>query len=325
MRCGTQALDWPGIVYFAGKNIKNAQVYNPPLGSLPAGVKCSAEMREIMIKLGEKQKMTVVKSVDFGVYVAPEGAEKEERVLLPKKQVPEGTGIGDELEVFIYRDSNDRLIATTHDVKLTLGEVALLRVSQVGKIGAFLDWGLEKDLFLPFREQTKPVNAGDECLVALYIDKSDRLCATMKVYTYLHTDSGYKKDDRVEGRIYEISKNFGAFVAVEDKFSGLIPAKEIYGDLQVGDLVSARVTGVKEDGKLDLSIREKAYLQIGKDAARILDVLNEYDGVLPFNDKASPETIKREMQMSKNEFKRAVGHLLKTGKITITEKSIRLN
>ncbi len=180
-------------------------------------------------------------------------------------------------------------------------------------------------MFLPFREQTKQLNAGDECLVALYIDKSDRLCATMKVYTYLSADSGYKKDDRVEGHVYEISKNFGAFVAVDDKFSGLIPAKEIYGDLQVGELVSARVTGVKEDGKLDLSIREKAYLQIGKDAARILEVLKEYDGVLPFNDKASPETIKREMQMSKNEFKRAVGHLLKAGKITITEKNIRLN
>ncbi|MCI8931709.1 MAG: S1 RNA-binding domain-containing protein [Lachnospiraceae bacterium] len=278
-----------------------------------------------MIKLGEKQKMTVVKSVDFGVYVAPDAEQKEERVLLPKKQVPQGTGIGDELEVFIYRDSNDRLIATTNEVRLTLGEVALLRVSQVGKIGAFLDWGLEKDLFLPFREQTKQLNAGDECLVALYIDKSDRLCATMKVYTYLSADSGYKKDDRVEGHVYEISKNFGAFVAVDDKFSGLIPAKEIYGDLQVGELVSARVTGVKEDGKLDLSIREKAYLQIGKDAAKILEVLKEYDGVLPFNDKASPETIKREMQMSKNEFKRAVGHLLKAGKITITEKNIRLN
>ena len=278
-----------------------------------------------MIKLGEKQKMTVVKSVDFGVYVAPDAEQKEERVLLPKKQVPQGTGIGDELEVFIYRDSNDRLIATTNEVRLTLGEVALLRVSQVGKIGAFLDWGLEKDLFLHFREQTKQLIAGDDGLVALYIDKSDRLCATMKVYTYLSADSGYKKDDRVEGHVYEISKNFGAFVAVDDKFSGLIPAKEIYGDLQVGELVSARVTGVKEDGKLDLSIREKAYLQIGKDAARILEVLKEYDGVLPFNDKASPETIKREMQMSKNEFKRAVGHLLKAGKITITEKNIRLN
>ncbi len=278
-----------------------------------------------MIQLGERQKLVVVKTVDFGVYVAPAAGEAEEKVLLPKKQVPEGTKIGDELEVFIYRDSNDRLIATTNEAKLSLGEVALLKVSQVAAIGAFLDWGLEKDLFLPFREQTKQLKEGDECLVALYIDKSDRLCATMKVYTYLSTESGYKKDDRIEGHVYEISKNFGAFVAVDDKYSGLIPMKEIYGNIQVGDLISARVTGVKEDGKLDLSIREKSYLQIGKDVIRILDILEKYDGVLPFNDKASPETIRREMQMSKNEFKRAVGHLLKEGKITITEKNIRLN
>ena len=278
-----------------------------------------------MIQLGERQKLVVVKTVDFGVYVAPAAGEAEEKVLLPKKQVPEGTKIGDELEVFIYRDSNDRLIATTNEAKLSLGEVALLKVSQVAAIGAFLDWGLEKDLFLPFREQTKQLKEGDECLVALYIDKSDRLCATMKVYTYLSTESGYKKDDRIEGHVYEISKNFGAFVAVDDKYSGLIPMKEIHGNIQVGDLISARVTGVKEDGKLDLSIREKSYLQIGKDVIRILDILEKYDGVLPFNDKASPETIRREMQMSKNEFKRAVGHLLKEGKITITEKNIRLN
>ena len=278
-----------------------------------------------MIQLGERQKLVVVKTVDFGVYVAPAAGEAEEKVLLPKKQVPEGTKIGDELEVFIYRDSNDRLIATTNEAKLSLGEVALLKVSQVAAIGAFLDWGLEKDLFLPFREQTKQLKEGDECLVALYIDKSDRLCATMKVYTYLSTESGYKKDDRIEGHVYEMSKNFGAFVAVDDKYSGLIPMKEIYGNIQVGDLISARVTGVIEDGKLDLSIREKSYLQIGKDVIRILDILEKYDGVLPFNDKASPETIRREMQMSKNEFKRAVGHLLKEGKITITEKNIRLN
>ena len=278
-----------------------------------------------MIQLGERQKLVVVKTVDFGVYVAPAAGEAEEKVLLPKKQVPEGTKIGDELEVFIYRDSNDRLIATTNEAKLSLGEVALLKVSQVAAIGAFLDWGLEMFFFIHLWEKTKLLKVGDECRVALYIDKSDRLCATMKVYTYLSTESGYKKDDRIEGHVYEISKNFGAFVAVDDKYSGLIPMKEIYGNIQVGDLISARVTGVKEDGKLDLSIREKSYLQIGKDVIRILDILEKYDGVLPFNDKASPETIRREMQMSKNEFKRAVGHLLKEGKITITEKNIRLN
>lgn len=278
-----------------------------------------------MIKLGEKQELTLVKKVEFGVYLADEADNPEEKVLLPIKQVPEGAEIGDSIEVFVYRDSKDRLIATTNEPKVTLGKTARLRVAQVGRIGAFLDWGLEKELFLPFKEQTKQVNEGEECIAALYIDKSDRLCATMKVYHYLRTDSDYKKDDRVEGLVYEISKNFGAFVAVDDIYSGLIPVKEMYGDIQVGDVVNARVTAVKEDGKLDLSIREKAYLQIEKDAQKVMEIIESYDGILPFNDKASPETIKGETQMSKNEFKRAVGYLLKNRKVIIDENSIRIN
>lgn len=277
-----------------------------------------------MIRLGEMQKLQIAKKVDFGVYLY-DGDNQEERVLLPAKQVPEGAACGDEIVVFVYRDSKDRLIATTNKPQVTLHGVARLRVAQVGKIGAFLDWGLEKDLLLPFKEQTRRVSAGEECLAALYIDKSDRLCATMNVYPYLKTDSGYQKDDRVSGTVYQISQNFGAFVAVDDQYSGLIPKRELYGTVNIGDRVNARVTAVKEDGKLDLSIREKAYLQIAEDAERVLQVIESFDGVLPFNDKASPEVIRREMQMSKNEFKRAVGNLLKAGKITITEKAIRLN
>ncbi len=275
-----------------------------------------------MIRLGMVQTLKIVKKVEFGVYLG-DGIDKEERILLPIKQVPQGAQIGNEIEVFVYRDSKDRPIATTNRPKLVLGEVARLKVVQVGRIGAFLDWGLEKDLLLPFREQTRNVSAGDECLVALYIDKSDRLCATMKVYHYLDTDSPYHKDDRVSGIVYEISRNFGAFVAVDNRFSGLIPQKELYGAVKVGDAVAASVTEVREDGKLSLSIREKAYLQIDQDAEKVLQIIQSYSGVLPFNDKASPETIRRETQMSKNEFKRAVGHLLKTGKIEITENTIK--
>lgn len=278
-----------------------------------------------MIRLGEIQELVIVKKVEFGVYLAEEGEDAQEKVLLPAKQVPADAQMGDKLPVFIYRDSSDRPIATTKEVKLTLGKTALLKVAQVGKIGAFLDWGLEKELLLPYKEQTWRIREGEECLAALYIDKSNRLCATMKVYPYLQTDSPYKKDDRVTGRVYEISREFGAFVAVDDKYSGLIPAKEMFGGVAEGDILTARVTGVKEDGKLDLSIREKAYIQIAADADKILAVIESFDGVLPFNDKASPETIKREMQMSKNEFKRAVGKLLKDGKITITDKSIKRN
>lgn len=275
-----------------------------------------------MIQLGVIQTLQIVKKVEFGVYLG-DGTNPEEKVLLPKKQVPAGAQTGDTVEVFVYRDSKDRLIATTNTPKLTLHGVARVRVAQVGRIGAFLDWGLEKELLLPYKEQTKKVSAGEECLVALYIDKSNRLCATMNVYPYLSTDSPYHREDRATGTVYEISRNFGAFVAVDDKYSGLIPRKELYGNVQIGDRVTARVTGVKEDGKLDLSIREKAYLQIEQDAEKVLAIIDSFDGALPFNDKASPEVIKRETQMSKNEFKRAVGHLLKARRITITEKAIR--
>ena len=278
-----------------------------------------------MLKLGEKQTLEIMKKVEFGVYLKnPEDEAGEERVLLPAKQVPAGANIGDQIEVFLYKDSKDRLIATAKTPLLMMNEVKTLKVAQVGKMGAFLNWGLEKDLFLPFREQTRKVKEGDDCLVALYVDKSSRLCATMKVYHYLSLSSPYKKDDRVEGVVYEISDNFGAFVAVDDKYSGLISKKEFYGNVKVGDRVSARVVSVKEDGKLDLSIREKALAQILIDAEKVLDVIESFDGALPFNDKANPEVIKRELQMSKNEFKKAVGHLLKAGKIEITEKSIRL-
>ena len=274
-----------------------------------------------MLELGKKQTLEVVKKVDFGVYLAEE-AGSADKVLLPKKQVPEGTETGSKLEVFIYRDSQDRLIATTNEPKLTLGEFAVLTVKEVGKIGAFLDCGLEKDLFLPFKQQTRRVRTGDEVLVAMYTDKSNRLCATMNVYEYLEKESPYTKEDVVKGVIYEISKNFGAFVAVDYKYSALIPAKEFHGEYQIGDEVEARVTAVKADGKLDLSIRQKAHLQMDQDAEYVMQVIDEFDGVLPFNDKVSPEVIKREFQMSKNAFKRAVGKLYKEGKIEITENRI---
>ena len=134
-----------------------------------------------MIRLGEVQNLIVVKKVDFGIYLAEENSS-DERVLLPKKQVPENISIGDTIEVFVYRDSKDRLISTTNKPMLTLGGLALLRVNEMSKIGAFLDWGLEKELLLPFKQQTKRVREGEECLVTLYIDKSNRLCASMNVY-----------------------------------------------------------------------------------------------------------------------------------------------
>ena len=276
-----------------------------------------------MLRLGELQELVIAKTVDFGVYLEEDGGGHQERVLLPKKQVPEESRIGDKITVFLYKDSADRLIATTRAPRLTLHEIAMLTVSQVNKMGAFLDWGLEKDLFLPFKQQTRRVREQEEALVALYIDKSGRLCATMNVYPYLSAESPYQTGDDVSGIIYESSDNYGLFVAVDQKYSAIIPKNESYGDLAIGDCIKARVTKVREDGKMNLSVREKAYLQMNPDMEKILDLLDSYGGVLPFTEKALPEVIKRETGMSKNEFKRAVGHLYKERKILI-EKDGRI-
>ena len=273
-----------------------------------------------MFRLGERQSLKIKEQKEFGVYLTDE--EGEDKVLLPRKQVPDGAGIGDEIEVFLYRDSQDRIIATTSQPGVQKGKVALLEVKEVSKIGAFLDWGLEKDLLLPFREQTGPVKKGDNVLVALYIDKSDRLCATMKVYPYLELGGDFKKDDQVTGTVYEISQNFGAFVAVDNRYSALIPKRDMPNDIKVGQEVRGRVTAVKSDGKIDISVREKAYLQMSIDADRLIRYMDEHDGRIPFTDKASPELINQTMNMSKNEFKRAVGNLLKAGRIEIGQDSI---
>ncbi|MCI9024895.1 MAG: S1 RNA-binding domain-containing protein [Dorea sp.] len=270
--------------------------------------------------LGKKVRLMIVKQVDFGVYLG----NSQEKVLLPKKEVPKGVELGDPVEVFLYKDSSDRLIATTGEPKITLGELKVLKVADTGKIGAFLDWGLPKDLLLPFREQTGKVKKGDEILVSLYVDKSDRLCATMKVYEKLRQDPPYQKDDRVEGIIYDSSDNFGMFVAVDDCYSALIPKREVFGDMRVGDRIQARVVRVKEDGKMDLAVREKAFMQMDADAEMVLKKIQENGGRLPFTDKAEPERIKKEFGLSKNAFKRAVGRLLKEGKIEIGEKSIEI-
>ena len=278
-----------------------------------------------MFELAKKQTLYVEKKVEFGLYLVPEELKEKkvpasnEHVLLPGKYAPKDAHRGDAIEVFVYLDSKDRPVATTVKPLLSLHEVGMLTVKEVGKIGAFLDWGLEKDLLLPFSEQTRPVKKGERILVALYLDKSSRICSTMNVYPYLSTASEYKKGDAVKGIIYETSKNFGVFVAVDGKCQGLIPAREVKGPVAIGEEVTLRVTGVRFDGKLNLSLHKPAYLEMDEDAEKIFKLLKSYDGVLPFSEKASPEVIARETGMSKNEFKRAVGRLYKERKITISE------
>ena len=275
------------------------------------------------MRLGEYQELIYSKRVDFGIYLVEKEGD-EERVLLPAKQVPEGLKIGDKVRVFLYKDSMDRLIASSNKPALTLGQLAVLRVKEVGKIGAFLDWGLEKDLFLPYKEMVTKVEPEDEILVTLYIDKSSRLCASMKgIYHLLSLNSPYRKDDEVTGRVYEFSDNFGTFVAVDDKYSARIPRTENCKHLKVGDVISAKVVEVKEDGKLSITLREKAYIQMDEDAERLMEIIDSYAGVLPFTEKASPEVIMRETGLSKNAFKRALGHLYKERRIDLAGGKIR--
>lgn len=280
----------------------------------------AASIGVVMIELGKTQCLNIVKVTDFGVYLGTE----EDKVLLPKKQVPDDVEVGDALTVFVYRDSSDRLIATTNKPKIQLGELKRLKVSQITGIGAFLDWGLEKDLLMPYKEQTTHVSEGSEYLVALYIDKSGRLAATMRINKYLEKSETLVKDSAVTGTIIGITPDYRAYVAVEDKYDAFIPMSEVFEPLSVGEVIHGRVSRVREDGKLVISLKQKAYIQMDEDSVQIYDTIVKKGGSLGFTDKADPEIIKKHFNMSKNAFKRAVGRLLKEGKIEITQDSIVL-
>lgn len=292
-----------------------------------------------MIQLGKTQTLKVLKNTNIGSYlgeaneltdafarksVGNTASMEIAEILLPKNQIKEPLELGSSIRVFIYKDSEDRPIATLLEPPLELGQYASLKVKDVTGIGAFLDWNLPKDLLLPFKEQTTELKVGDTVLVALYIDKSQRLCATMKLYHYLKTNSPYKKDDHVTGIVYELTDSFGAFVAIDSLYSALIPKKDLHISLCVNETVQARIVDVLEDGKLSLSLREKTFLQLDKDGDYILSKLKEAGGFLPYHDKSAPEEIKKEFQLSKNAFKKAIGHLMKAGHIMIEENGIEL-
>ena len=282
------------------------------------------------MRLGYTQTLVAVKKTDFGLFLTDiEKKDDKNRalgdeVLLPKNQVTEDMRVGSEIEVFLYKDSEDRMIATRLVPYIKIGEIKKLKVKEVNKIGAFLDWGLPKDLLLPFKEQIYEIKPGDEILVTVYIDLSDRLCATMDLYSRLSLLPPYQKDDMVKGTVYQVHEQFGAYVAVDNKYSALVPKKELHCELKPGDEIEARVLEVKEDGKLDLSLRQKAYVQMDADSALILDKLKQAGGSLPYQDKSSAEEIKEEFNLSKAAFKRAIGRLYKERVIVIEKDGIRL-
>ena len=278
-----------------------------------------------MFKLGSTQTLTVVKKSPHGVYLeAMDNDDSNATVLLPANQVTDSMLIGSLVDAFIYRDSDDRLIATTATPNLVMGQFALLTVKEVNDIGAFLDWGLAKDLFLPYKEQKKDLTAGDKVFVTLYIDKSGRLCATTRVYDLLYNNHNYSQGDTVSGTVFDINPRLGAFVAVDNKYLGLLPTHLSDSKVSIGDVLTATVKEIKEDGKITLKIRENAHIQMDADAVVILEKLQANDGYLPYHDKSSSEEISSYFGFSKNAFKRAIGRLYKEHKIVIENDGIRM-
>ncbi len=275
-----------------------------------------------MLKIGKYQDMRLKRFSTVGAYLVPM-EDSEPEVLLPKKYLEEDFKEEQLIEVFIYKDSKDRLVATTEKPKAIVEETAYLEVVAVSEQGAFLNWGLEKDLFLPYKEQTCEVEEGKSYLVGIYLDKSERLCATMQVSKYLYESTHYETDQWTEGVVYSVHEEFGAFVAVENRYNGRIPAKEIHETYSIGQQVRVRITKIHEDGKLELSVREKSYLQRDEDSETILNALESNNGFLALCDSSDPEAIKATLKMSKKAFKRAVGKLFKEGSIVIEENGIR--
>lgn len=271
--------------------------------------------------IGKWNILRIDRIKEIGAYLT----DGREDVLLPIKQVPRDAEIGDSLRVFVYRDSKDRPIATTREPLITVGEIKRLKCKSVGNIGAFMDSGLERDVLLPFKEQTTPVKQEKSYLVAMYVDKTGRLAVTMKISDKLRPNDKYIKGDMVKGTVYQVKKDFGAFVAIDDEMTGLIHESEIFDSIYVGDVVDCRVVKVREDGKTDLAMRQEIPVQMIEDAEMVFDIIKSYGGKLPFNDKASAELIKKELGLSKNAFKRAVGHLYKEKKIEITDTGIVIN
>lgn len=252
------------------------------------------------------------------------GAYLEGDILLPKKELTDRDTVGSYVTVFIYNDAKGRPIATKRKPHLLPGEVGKMRVVELSRIGAFLDWGLDKDLLLPFHEQTYRPKKGEDVFVAVYLDRSERFCATMKVREHLSRTHHYAEGDTVEGTVYSLHKEYGAFVAVDNKYEARISKQELYGVFSIGERIDARVLKVHPDGRMDLSVRELSHLAIDDNAQLVLSALEENGGFLPFDDRSDPERIRDFFSMSKSDYKKAIGRLYREKRITFRNGGVEL-
>ncbi len=274
-----------------------------------------------MINLGEYNELEVVKQLDFGVYLRAGDVE----ILMPTKWVPAGTQIGDKLSVFVFRDSDDRLIATTVTPFATANTFAFLEVKQSNNFGAFLDWGMDKDLLVPFREQPMKLEQGKSYVVYVYVDKTtNRLAASVKLNRFIQKDDVSVMDgDMVDLLVYSETP-LGYNAIINNTYSGLIYKNEIFEAIRIGDKLKGFVKHVREDNKIDLSLQKKGFELVDEVKWRIEKILKENGGTLPLNDESSPEEIKATLQISKKAFKKAIGALYRDRIITFTGQGIQL-
>ena len=275
------------------------------------------------IRLGDYNRMTVVKTVDFGVYL--DGGEEGE-VLLPARYVPDGCKEGDELEVFVYLDNEERLVATTQTPLAKVGDFACLEVSWVNEYGAFLNWGLMKDLFCPFREQKMKMEKGKSYIVHVHIDhESHRIVASAKVEHYFDPSfPPYRYGDETDLLVWQ-KTDLGFKVIVDNRYAGLVYSNQIFREIRTGDRMKGYIEAVREDGKIDVMLQPTGWRMTKETADVLLDYLETHQGVCRLTDKSPAEDIYQAFQVSKKSYKKAVGDLYKRRLITIEEDCIRLN
>lgn len=274
-----------------------------------------------MIQIGKYNELVVLKNTSIGFYL---GDETEE-VLLPKRYVPEGKTIGDKLKVFVYLDNEYRPVATTLIPFATVGEFAFLRVKEINKHGAFFDWGIDRDVFVPYSEQTGELQAGNKCLVYVFIDElSGRIAASLKWNQFIEHDT----DDLTDGTEVQLliaqQTEFGFKAIINNQYEGLLYRNEIFQTLQTGDVKQGFIKQVREDGKIDLSLQQQGYGHIQDTKQILLQQLKTHHGILPLGDKSSPEAIYQQLKISKKVFKKTIGGLFKDQLITLGDFEIRL-
>ena len=274
------------------------------------------------IELGKMNRLRVVKAVDFGMYL--DGGDAGE-ILLPARYVPEGCSVGDELDVFLYLDSEERLVATTQTPLAQVGDFAYLQVAWVNNYGAFLDWGLMKDLFVPFREQKLKMQKGRSYIVHLHVDEeSYRLMASAKVERYLSDEMPpYREGDEVQILVWQ-KTDLGFKVIVDNRFSGLVYENDLFRPLHTGDCVQAYIKQVRPDGKLDITLQKQGREAVDDFSQVLLEHLQHNAGRTPLCDKSPAEEIYAMFGVSKKVFKKAVGDLYKKRLIEITDEGLRL-